>query len=126
MWRKIGLPLVFIVAVGAAILFLTISQFADKHDKVRTVAGQVNSHVASGEILYAVNSRYQPFLFYVKAEVKPVESLREVPISANYLFVRPNLETQVTSSERWAPRHPVMLSRITDYRDETIVLFRIE
>ena len=126
MWRKIGLPLVFIVAFGAAILFLAMSQLPNKRDKVRTVAEQVNSKVPGNETLYAVNSRYQPFLFYVKAAVKPVESLEEVPMSANYLFVRPNLERQVTSSERWAPRHPVMLSRITDYRDETILLFGIE
>lgn len=126
MWRRIGLPIGLILALGAAVFFLIMSQMPNKPDKVRSVAAKVNSRVPSNEQLYAVNSRYQPFLFYVEARVKPVESLDEIPEIAKYFFVRPNLKEEVARSERWAPRHPVLLSPITDYRDETILLFKIE
>jgi len=126
MWRRVGLPIALIVAFCAAMAFLMMSQLPNKRDKVKTVAAEVNGQVPQDEILYAVNSRYQPFLFYVRAQVNAVEDLDQIPGTAHYFFVRSNLEEEARKSEQWAPRHPILVSRITDYRNETIVLYRIE
>jgi hypothetical protein len=42
------------------------------------------------------------------------------------VLVRPKREHQVLESARWAPRHPHLLFRVTDYRGESMALVKIE
>jgi hypothetical protein len=52
--------------------------------------------------------------------------LSDLPIDAAYLLVRPKWEQEVLARDRWAPRRARVLFRLTDYRNESIVLLKIE
>jgi len=123
--RSVGWPIVAIVALGALTTFLVQAYRPNQHDKVKSVARQVNAEVPAGETLYAVDPGYQPFLFYVQAPVKYVGGLNEVPGSAHCFFVRGKREEEVTRNEQWARRIKAV-SRISDYRNEAITLFRVD
>jgi 4-amino-4-deoxy-L-arabinose transferase-like glycosyltransferase len=126
LWLRVGKPIVWIVAVGAAITFPLLAYRANQHQKVRPIAAKVNAGIPVGETLYVVNVGYQPFLFYVRAPVKYLDEIASLPQSGHFLVVRGNREDEVAGSEVLAPRHPVVISRVTDYRQETIVLFRLD
>jgi 4-amino-4-deoxy-L-arabinose transferase-like glycosyltransferase len=126
MWERLGQPVVVAVAVGALAFFAAIAHLPNKHEKVRNIAAEVNAIVPQSETVYVIDPGYQPFLFYVRAALKQVDRLEDVPRTANYFIVRGDREPDVMASEQWQPRHPVLRSRITDYRNETILLFKLE
>jgi len=124
-WESFGRKCVLLVVVGALIGFPIAAKVARKREKVKSIAAEVNGLVPPNEILYALNPGYQPFLFYARAHVTYVESLDQVPNQARYLLVRPSNEEQVLENKRWAPGRPQLLSRITDYRNDAILIFEI-
>jgi hypothetical protein len=90
---------------------------------VRSVAEQVNAVVPATETLYAIDPGYQPFLFYVRARVKYLDGLADLPSSAHYFFVRRQGEEEVMRREQGPNAR--LLTRVTDYREETIAVFTI-
>jgi 4-amino-4-deoxy-L-arabinose transferase-like glycosyltransferase len=122
-WQRGGLTIVALVAVAAMIAFPTMVFWPNRRLKVRSVAEQVNAAVPASEMLYAVDPGYQPFLFYVRARVKYVDELAQLPPDARYFFVRRSREEQAFASGRSSAEPPELLARITDYRDETVLLF---
>jgi hypothetical protein len=93
--------------------------------KVKPIAAQIDELVPDAEPLYALDPDFQPFLFYVRSRLVYVNRLEEVPTSARYLLVQPARERQVLESERWSPLRALPLTRVTDYRKQTIVLMRV-
>lgn len=93
--------------------------------KVRPIAAQIDGLVPDSEPLYALDPDFQPFLFYVRSRLVYVNRLEEMPASARYLLVQPAREREVLESERWAPLRPQALTRVTDYRKQTVVLMRV-
>jgi len=93
--------------------------------KVRPIAVQIDGLVPNSEPLYALDPDFQPFLFYVRSRLVYVNRLEEVPTSARYLLVQPAREREVLDSERWSPLRAQPITRVTDYRKQTVVLMRI-
>lgn len=93
--------------------------------KVRPIAAQIDGLVPESEPLYALDPDFQPFLFYVRSRLVYVNRLEEVPESARYLLVQPAREREVLESERWSPLRAQPITRVTDYRKQTVVLMRV-
>ena len=125
MWQGPGAAAVLVVALGALIAFPLISSRPGKPEKVRSVAAEVNATVPGSETLYAIDPGYQPFLFYVRARVNYLNRLADLPPSAHYFFVRAN-QTDPAGIDQVAARNLVLVSRVTDYRGETILVYKID
>jgi 4-amino-4-deoxy-L-arabinose transferase-like glycosyltransferase len=93
--------------------------------KVKPIAAQIDALVPDSEPLYALDPDFQPFLFYVRSRLVYVNRLEEVPVSGRYLLVQPAREREVLDSERWSPLRPEPLTRVTDYRKQTVILIRV-
>lgn len=93
--------------------------------KVKPLAAQIDGLVPDSEPLYALDPDFQPFLFYVRSRLVYVNRLEEMPATARYLLVQPAREREVLESERWFPLRAQPLTRVTDYRKQTVVLMRV-
>jgi 4-amino-4-deoxy-L-arabinose transferase-like glycosyltransferase len=93
--------------------------------KVKPIAVQIDDLVPNSEPLYALDPDFQPFLFYVRSRLVYVNRLEEVPTSARYLLVQPAREREVLESGRWSPLRAQPITRVTDYRKQTVVLMRV-
>jgi len=96
-----------------------------KRSKVKPIAAQIDGLVPDSESLYALDPDFQPFLFYVRSRLVYVNRLEEMPQSARYLLVQPAREREVLESERWSPRRAQPITRVTDYRKQTLILMRV-
>lgn len=127
MWQRLGLPIAVIVAVLSFVVFSALPRVLRPRNPVKSVAEEVNRLVPETDTLYAIDPGYQPFLFYVRAPVKYIDQLANLPGSARYFFVRAKREGEVAPSENGlAPPRTVQLRRLTDYRNETIVIFKVD
>jgi 4-amino-4-deoxy-L-arabinose transferase-like glycosyltransferase len=126
LWLRLGQVFVGMVVITGAIGFPIASIVMKDRPKVKNIADKINGTVPASETLYAVDPNYQPFFFYVHSPVKYLSSIEELPFDAHYFVVRPREEKAVAGLELWAPRHPSFLMRVKDYRDQTMVLFRVE
>jgi 4-amino-4-deoxy-L-arabinose transferase-like glycosyltransferase len=104
---------------------LIVPRFHSRQN-VKRFAAQIDAIVPRSEPLYALNPDYQPIFFYMHSKLVYVEKMDDVPGNAVYLLVRPKKERAVLENNRWAPRHahPVLLA--TDYRQQSIILIKIE
>jgi 4-amino-4-deoxy-L-arabinose transferase-like glycosyltransferase len=96
-----------------------------QRSKVKPIAAQIDGLVPDSEPLYALDPDFQPFLFYVRSRLVYVNRLEEVPTSARYLLVQPAREGEVLESGRWSPLRAEAITRVTDYRKQTVVLMRV-
>jgi hypothetical protein len=126
LWKRSGLLFVGL-AVAVGVIGFPVESVVLKHrQKVKNIADRINAAVPTSETLYAVDPNYQPFFFYMHSPVKYVSSVEEVPYDARYFLVRPGDEQDALASEQWAPRRARLVLRVTDYRDQTIILFVID
>src|SRR5688572_3711974 len=134
-WRgKFALPQFrFRFVLGTAIvagLLLCIYAVAvipalQNRSKVKPIAAEIDDLVPDAEPLYALDPDFQPSLFYVKSRLVYVNRLEEVPATARYLLVQPMREREVLESDRWSPLRAEAITRMTDYRKQTMVLMRV-
>jgi 4-amino-4-deoxy-L-arabinose transferase-like glycosyltransferase len=96
-----------------------------KRAKIKPIAAKIDGLVPKGETLYALDPSYQPFLFYVQSHLVYVSRLDELPADARYFLVRAERGRELMESERWLPRRPEPIERITDYRNHTVILARV-
>jgi 4-amino-4-deoxy-L-arabinose transferase-like glycosyltransferase len=115
-------------AVAGLLLFVyavVVIPALQKRAKVKPIAAQIDDLVPDSEPIYALDPDFQPFLFYVRSRLVYVNRLEEVPTSARYLLVQPAREHEVMESERWSPLQAQSITRVTDYRKQTVVLMRV-
>jgi 4-amino-4-deoxy-L-arabinose transferase-like glycosyltransferase len=122
-----------IVAFITIVVFLVVAVYAiaivpklRNRQNVKQLAAQIDQAVPASQSLYAFDLNYQPILFYTRSRMVYVNELNDLPAAAVYVLVRPKSEHQVLESTRWAPRHPHLLFRVTDYRGESMALVKIE
>ena len=119
---------VLVVAGAAGLIgYPLAATLVYKHrPKIKNIAEAVNAVVPPNEILYAVDPRYQPFFFYAHSPVKYVLRLVDLPAETRYFVARPEMEPDAEASRKWLPRRANPILRITDYRDQTVVVFRVD
>jgi len=121
--------LVLGVAITASVLLclyaVAVVPSLQRRMKVKPIAARIDRLVPEGEPLYALDPDYQPFLFYVKSRLVYVNRLEEVPATARYLLIQPDMEKAVTENNRWAPLRAEAIERFTDYRRHTTILAKV-
>lgn len=130
---RIGRPLwprTAVIFVGVAVLVgligFPVAAVAARHrQKVKNIADRINAAVPATETLYAVHPNYQPFFFYIRAPVKYVGRIEELPYETIYFLVRPESEQKASKSQQWSPRQARQILRVKDYRKQTVILFAV-
>jgi 4-amino-4-deoxy-L-arabinose transferase-like glycosyltransferase len=126
LWSRFGVPLVAVAVAAGLIGYPLAATAIYKHrPKIKNIAAAVNAVVPQTEILYAVDVRYQPFFFYAHSPVKYVLRLVDLPNDTGYFVTREEMEPQARDTTKWQPRRAYPILRITDYREQTIVVFRV-
>jgi 4-amino-4-deoxy-L-arabinose transferase-like glycosyltransferase len=115
-----------LACLGVGTYVLGIVPKLKKRQNVKQLAAQIDNAVPRSEPLYALDSNYQPVFFYTRSKLIYASHLSDLPIDAAYLLVRPKREQEVLASDRWAPRRARVLFPLSDYRNESIVLLKIE
>jgi hypothetical protein len=122
--------LVLWIAITAGILLcvyaVAVVPALQRRSKIKPIAAQIDSRVPDSENLYALDPDYQPFLFYVRSHLIYVNRLDEIPRSAHYLLVQSGREKEVTASDHWLPARARPVERLTDYRNHTVVLAKVD
>ena len=93
--------------------------------QVTKAAATINAALPGDEVVYSVNPRYVPVLFYIKAPLKYVSSVADLPNETHYLLVRADNEAEAASTQKWAPRKAHPVARATDYTKHEIILFAV-
>lgn len=123
------LRLVIVTAVVACLLVCAYAAvaipFLQRRAKVKPIAAQIDGLVPDSEPLYAVDPDFQPFLFYIKSRLVYVDRVEELPAAARYVLVQGEREPEISGSERWLPLRARPLTRLTDYRNHTVILMRV-
>lgn len=121
---KVIWPLAIMIALAAMIIFpLRSATTQREHSIFRKVAAPIDALVPANVPLYAVGTNLQPYLFYVRAPVRYLRSLDDLPPDARYLIVPPMLEEKV---ESMAQRQPHLLARTQAYRRRETLLFAVD
>jgi len=96
-----------------------------KHEKVRQHARQIDAIVPPSVPLYAVNPKYQPYLFYVHAPIRYVSTIEKLPPDTKFFLVQGESETEAQTTRRWSPSRAQLVLRIVDYREHEAILFSV-
>ena len=113
-----------IAIAGALLLYaFALVPFLRKREKVRNVAAQIQAAIPPGERLYAIDPEYQPFLFYIRSPLTYVARVGELPADARFFVVQSKKEKDVLASHRFATERPREITRVSDYRRKTVILY---
>jgi len=124
-WSKVVATFVGIgLAIGVIGYPLTAVVLKNRQ-QVKKAAAEINAHVPANETLYAVNPDYQPVFFYVKAPVRYVSYVKNLPVDARYFLVRTDNEAEASTTPKWAPLRAQPLARVRDYSKRELVLFEV-
>jgi 4-amino-4-deoxy-L-arabinose transferase-like glycosyltransferase len=125
--RRLRLIITAALAAGIGIcLYAALVVPSLQHrSKVKPIAAQIDALVPESEPLYAINPDYQPFLFYIRSRLVYARRLDDLPLTARYLLVQPEMERPIMESERWAPRRARPIRSVTDYRKRTVILLEV-
>jgi hypothetical protein len=93
--------------------------------QVKKAADEINALVPMDETLYAVNPDYQPVFFYVKAPVRYVSYVNNLPRNARYFLVRVKNEPEALTTRKWEPLRVRAIARVHDYSKREMVLFKV-
>jgi len=94
--------------------------------QIKKAAARINAIVPASETLYAVNPDYQPVFFYMKAPVRYVSSVKELPRNVHYFLVRNENEAEALAAEKWAALRARPIARVRDYSKREMILFEVQ
>jgi 4-amino-4-deoxy-L-arabinose transferase-like glycosyltransferase len=123
--NRITVVLVVFACVSGLVYGLIAVPFLRKHEKVRQHARQIDAIVPANIPLYAVNPKYQPYLFYVRAPLRYVSTIEQLPADTKFFLVQGGDEKEAQATTHWSPSRAQMVLRIKDYREHEEVLFSV-
>jgi 4-amino-4-deoxy-L-arabinose transferase-like glycosyltransferase len=124
--RRVVGAIAMIVAIGVIVYACAIIPKLQQRQNIKGLAAQIDRVIPPNESVYALDPNYQPIFFYLRAKLIYVDDLNEVPAPATYLLARPERQEQVLASDRWSPRRARLVLPVTDYRKQSLILFKIE
>src|SRR6266487_2406231 len=124
-WTNVVVVFVGLGLVIGAIGYPATAMVLRNRQQVKKAAAEINSLVPVNETLYAVNPDYQPVFFYVKAPVRYVSYVENLPHDAHYFLVRTDNEAEASTTPKWAPLRAQPLARVRDYSKRELVLFEV-
>ena len=96
-----------------------------KTPKLKARAAQVNQQVAPNESIYVYRLYFQPYLLYVQARVRYIDSLDQVPRDAHYILVNDYDLPALEQNETWRAFQPRGVLTTERFRNISSVLFRV-
>jgi len=124
-WSKVVATFVGIGLAIGVIGYPITAVVLKNRQQVKKAAAEINAHIPANETLYAVNPDYQPVFFYVKAPVRYVSYVKNLPVDARYFLVRTDNEAEASTTQKWAPLRAQPLARVRDYSKRELVLFEV-
>jgi 4-amino-4-deoxy-L-arabinose transferase-like glycosyltransferase len=115
-----------LVCAGMAVYAAVVVPRLEARGGLKQLAAKIDAAVPASEPVYALDPNYQPVFFYLRSKLIYAAELKDLPSTAAFVLVRPKNERQLLDSNQWTPRHPRLLFRASDYRGESIALFRIQ
>jgi 4-amino-4-deoxy-L-arabinose transferase-like glycosyltransferase len=112
------------LAIGA-IGYPVTAVILRNRQQVKKAAAEINALVPTDATLYAVNPDYQPVFFYVKAPVRYVSYVENLPDDARYFLVRDENESEARTARKWGPLRARPIARVHDYSKREMVLFKV-
>jgi 4-amino-4-deoxy-L-arabinose transferase-like glycosyltransferase len=125
-WARIVAAFVGLGLMIGAIGYPVTAVVLRDRQQVKKAAEKINALVSPNETLYAVNPDYQPVFFYVKAPVRYVRDVENLPRNVRYFLVRNNNEAKAVAAETWTPLRAKPIARVRDYSKREMVLFKVE
>lgn len=130
--RNIDVPPRLVIAavslfalVAVIALPLQAATFPEARQRVKRNADVVNAAVPAGEPLYVIDSPYESFLFYIRAPLRYVDSINDLPPDARYFLMRTRHHASVAKSTRW-PSPPRMVAQTDAPARHTMAVYAIE
>jgi len=123
--NKIVVIVVGIACVALLAYGLIAVPFLRKREKVRQHARQIDAIIPPSVPLYAVNPKYQPYLFYVHASIRYVSTIEQLPADTKFFLVQGENETEAETTKHWSPGRPQLVLRIIDYREHEAIIFSV-
>jgi 4-amino-4-deoxy-L-arabinose transferase-like glycosyltransferase len=120
-WARIVALFVGVGVVVGGIGYPLTAVILRDRQQVKKAAAEINALVPANETLYAVDPEYQPVFFYVKAPLKYVGRVQDLPADARYFVIRRNKEAAATTA---SPRAQLR-ARVQDYRKRELLLFEV-
>ena len=116
-----------IAIIGLSVLTYSIAVVPrlHAHEKVRTHARQIDAIIPPNVPLYAVDPQYQPYLLYVRAPIRYVSTIDELPADTKFFLVQGRQEHQAQTTLHWLPARAQLVLRIKDYRQHESILFSV-
>ena len=124
-WTNIVALFVGLGLMIGAIGYPVTAMVLRNRQQVKKAAAEINERVPTNEILYAVNPDYQPVFFYVKAPVRYVSYVKNLPHNAHYFLVRVEDESEALTARKWTPLRARPIARVHDYSKREMVLFKV-
>ncbi len=124
-WSKVVATFVGIGLAIGVIGYPITAVVLKNRQQVKKAAAEINAHIPANETLYAVNPDYQPVFFYLKAPVRYVSYVKNLPVDARYFLVRTDNEAEASTTQKWAPLRAQPLARVRDYSKRELVLFEV-
>ena len=124
-WAKIVALFVGLGLVIGAIGYPLTAVVLRNRQQVKKAAAEINSMVPPNETLYAVDPEYQPVFFYVKAPLKYVSDVQELPADAHYFLVQSDKEAEATNTPRSVSPRAHLRARVRDYRKRELLLYEV-
>jgi hypothetical protein len=125
LWNKVVTAFVGLGLVIGAIGYPVTAIILKNRQQVKKAAAEINALVPPTDTLYAVNPDYQPVFFYVKAQVRYVSYVRNLPRDVHYFVVRSENEAEAVAARKWIPLRARPIARVHDYSKREMVLFKV-
>lgn len=87
------------------------------------VAAPINAAIPPREKLYAIRPGFQPYLFYIRAPVRYVNRLGELPSAARYVLVDRKFQTKLEGSAEWSALQLQLLARTKEFRGKQTLFY---
>jgi 4-amino-4-deoxy-L-arabinose transferase-like glycosyltransferase len=120
-WPKIVALFVGVGLMVGGIGYPVTAVLLRNRQQVKKAAAEINTVVPPTETLYAVDPKYQPVFFYVKAPLEYVSRVEELPADVRYFVIRDNKKAEAITTLRSAH----LRARIWDYRKRELLLFEV-
>jgi 4-amino-4-deoxy-L-arabinose transferase-like glycosyltransferase len=124
-WGKVILVFVGLGLVIGGVGYPATALALRNRQQITRAAATINGALPVNETVYAVNPRYVPVLFYVRAPLEYVSSLANLPANTHYFLVRADNEKEAATTQKWAPRKAYPIAYATDYTKCKMILFEV-
>ena len=124
--RRVSVFAIAVAIIAEIVVFpIRTAREAKTHQVLRPIAAQINAVMPANEPFYAIDLRYEPYLFYVRAPVRYLVRLEELPADARFFLIQSRDLDKMETNARWDALRPRLLARTNLFRSNDTMLFSV-